>query len=109
MPPGNVGLLRTFTAADVFSKISQLIKCMAKVSRDVLIVSKLSYLSEQASEKEYVRVLPLLSRVETLQAACIATEVIDVARYKIIRKHSKILELLRQRSHKPFVFVFNKN
>lgn len=82
---------------------------MAKVSRDVLIVSKLSYLSDQASEKEYLRILPLLSKVETLQAACISTEVIDVARYKIIKKPSKVLELIRKRQHKPFVFVFNKN
>lgn len=82
---------------------------MAKVSRDVLIVSKLSNISEQELEKEFYSLLPLLGKVETMESHCRATEIIDIARYKITRKPSKIMEALRKRSHKPFVFVFNKN
>lgn len=83
---------------------------MAKVSRDVLIVSRLSAMSERALEQEYQRVSRLLYSVENLQNACVATEIHDLARYKIIRKPFKVLEAVRKhQTSKPFVFLFNKN
>ncbi len=83
---------------------------MANVSRDVLIVSRLSGMSEKALEQEYRRVTKLLYSVESLQNACNVSEIHDVARYKIIRKPHKVLEAIKkQLTSKPFVFLFNKN
>ena len=83
---------------------------MEKVSRDVLIVSKLSVLSEKALEQEYQHISQLLHNVETLQMTCIATEIHDLSRYKIIRKPHLVLDALKKRqTAKPFVFLFNKN
>ena len=83
---------------------------MANVSRDVLIVSRLSGMSEVALEREYRQVTQLLNSVEGLQNACNVSEIHDVSRYKIVRKPHKVLEAFRKRQMgKPFVFLFNKN
>lgn len=83
---------------------------MANVSRDVLIVSRLSGISEKALEHEYRQISQLLYSVETVQNICNTTEVLDVARYKIIRKPHKVREALERRQvSKPFIFLFNKN
>lgn len=82
---------------------------MAKVCRDVLIVSRLSYLSEKAMEKEMERVSRLLYGVEAIQHHCRSVELIDIARHKITRKPQHVIEALRQKQNKPFVFTFHRN
>jgi hypothetical protein len=82
---------------------------MTKVSRDVLIVSKLSYLSEKAMEREYNRVIQLLYQVEKSDAHLLATEILDLPRFKIIRKPAKVAAFIRRNIDKPFLFVSNKN
>jgi hypothetical protein len=82
---------------------------MTKVSRDVLIVSRLSYLSEKAMEREYNRVVRLLHQVEKSDAHLLATEILDLPRFKIIRKPAKVSAIIRRNSFKPFLFISNQN
>ena len=82
---------------------------MAKISRDVLIVSKLSYLSNSALEMELDRITRLLSTVETSENYYQAIEIIDLPRYRIIRNPLKVKEALHRRPTKSFVFICNKN
>jgi hypothetical protein len=82
---------------------------MAKISRDVLIVSKLSYLSDSALEMELDRITRLLYDVESSESYYQAIEIIDLPRYRIIRKPLKVKEALHRQSTKPFVFICNKN
>ena len=82
---------------------------MAKISRDVLIVSKLSYLSNSALEIELDRITRLLYNVETSQNYYQAIEIIDLPRYRIIKNPLKVKEALHRQPAKPFVFICNKN
>lgn len=82
---------------------------MAKVSRDVLIVSKTSYLSDVAMEMELHRITRLLHTVESSQSHLLATEILDLPRFRIIRKPLKVQEALLRQPMKPFVFICNKN
>lgn len=38
-----------------------------------------------------------------------AIEVIDLQRYKLVSRQQKVRMLLRERAHKPFIFVVGKN
>lgn len=82
---------------------------MAKISRDVLIVSKLSYLSDSALEMELHRITQLLLDVESSKNYFLATEIIDLPRYRIIRKPQKVKDALPSHAARPFVFICNKN
>ena len=82
---------------------------MAKISLDVLIVSKMPFLRDSALEKELHQITRLLYNVESSQNYFLATEVIDLNRFRIIRKPNKVREALSKLVSKPFVFICNKN
>ena len=82
---------------------------MAKVSRDVLIVSKTSYLSDVALEMELHRITRLLHHVESSQNYLLATEILDLPRFRVIKKPLKVKEALLRQPMKPFIFISNKN
>ena len=78
-------------------------------NRDLLVLMKHDSISEAAMERELDLLSSLLYSVESLQCFCIANEVIDVNKYKIIQKPHLIQQAIREKSHKPFVFICNKN
>ena len=78
-------------------------------NRDLLVLVKHDSISEAAMERELDLLSSLLYSVESLQSFCIANEVIDVNKYKIIQKPHLIQQAIREKSHKPFVFICNKN
>ncbi len=78
-------------------------------NRDLLVLMKDNALSEAAMEHEVEILNNILYNVESLHSFCIANEVIDVNKYKIIKKPHQIQQAIRERSHKPFVFICNKN
>lgn len=51
----------------------------------------------------------LLYKVEQLQIFCIANEVLDVNRCKVIRKQHLIQQVISSSTLAPFVFISNKN
>lgn len=77
--------------------------------RDLLFVSKYSTLSDLEMEKEMQLLNQLLYGVESMSTSALVNEVIDLNRYKIIRKPWQVARAIRQKSNKAFVFIYNKN
>jgi len=78
-------------------------------NRDLLVLMKHDSVSEAAMEHEITLLNNILYSVESIHSFCIANEVIDINKYKIIQKPHLIQQAIREKSHKPFVFVYNKN
>ena len=78
-------------------------------NRDLLVLVKNTSISNDAMEREVDLLNIILYNVESLHSFCIANEVIDVNKYKIIQKPHLIQQAIREKSHKPFVFICNKN
>lgn len=82
---------------------------MKSSNRDLLVLSKKVSLDPRELEQEVELLHELLFHVEALSNFCHATEIIDVNRYKIIYKAHIIEQIIREKSLKPFQFLFNKN
>jgi len=82
---------------------------MISGNRDILVLTKYQVPDPVAMEQELQFLDKLLFKVENLHTFCIVNEIIDLNKYKIIKKHHLIHQIIRERSIKPFVFIFNKN
>jgi len=82
---------------------------MKSVNRDLLVLTKYDVPDPVAMEQEIEFLNKLLFTVENLHTYCMVNEVIDVNKYKIIRKPHLIHQIIRERNIKPFVFIFNRN
>jgi hypothetical protein len=82
---------------------------MKSPNRDLLVLLKDELMSQHSIEQEVELLHELLYRVESIDNFCIANEVIDLNRFKIIRKPHLILQVVRQHELKPFQFICNKN
>lgn len=78
-------------------------------NRDLLVLTKKQTMNAQELEREVELLVNLLFEAEKIDAFCIANEVIDLNRYKIISKPYLIQKIIRQRKAKSFVFFSNKN
>ncbi len=78
-------------------------------NRDLLVLTKRSAMKPGELEHEVELLVDLLFHVENITAFCIANELIDLNRYKIIRKPHLIQQILREKKIKPFVFISNLN
>jgi len=77
--------------------------------RDLLVVSKLATLNEAEMQKELNFLDRLLCDVESMANYAIVNEIVDINTYKIIRKPLLVARAIRDKSHKPFIFICNKN
>jgi hypothetical protein len=82
---------------------------MKSFNRDLLVLSKKASLDPGELEHEVEQLHQILFFTETMQNFCIANELIDVNRYKIITKPHLIQRLVQEGELKPFQFVCNKN
>ena len=82
---------------------------MKTKNRDLLVLLKDDFSTEQAIENELERLNELLLKTETMLNFCVANEILDFNRYKIYQEYNKILKVLNQDKLKPFQFVCNKN
>jgi hypothetical protein len=82
---------------------------MKTPNRDLLVLVKDEDANEQSMEQELEQLNDLLFHYETLESFCIAHEVFDVNKYKIVRKPEILQKIIRQRHLKPFQFICNKN
>ena len=82
---------------------------MNMYNRDLLVLSKQNAFYPDKIQQEVEWINSLLNKVEVMQQFCIVNEVIDVNKYKIIQKPHIILQIIREKSLKPFVFISNKN
>ena len=82
---------------------------MKTKNRDLLVLLKDDFRTEQAIENELERLNELLLRTETMSNFCVANEILDFNRYKIYQEYNKIVKVLSQNKLKPFQFICNKN
>lgn len=81
---------------------------MSPQNRDLLVLSKRETMNPRELEHEVELLVDLLYHVENMDAFCVANEIIDLNRYKIIHKPYMIKQAVRGKL-KPFVFISNNN
>ncbi len=82
---------------------------MTSQNRDLLVLTKRETMNASELEHEVELLVDLLFHVESLDSFCVANEVIDVNRYKIIRKPHVIKQIVRGLKLNAFVFISNLN
>ena len=82
---------------------------MKSPNRDLLVLLKDEYMSEQSIEQEVELLNEMLFHVESMDNFCKAHGVFDLNRYKSYTKSEQIIQVVRQREIRPFQFVCNKN
>jgi hypothetical protein len=82
---------------------------MNKTNRDLLVLLKENGFNKEAVEFELEQINRMLTVYETVESLCIAHEVADLNKYRMLHKHRHISEVLKQRELRPFTFLLNKN
>jgi hypothetical protein len=82
---------------------------MKTPNRDLLVLLKDESPSDLSMEHELEQLNEILFLTETMENFCIASEVFDLNKYKIIEDRKKLVSILNQQELKPFQFIFNKN
>lgn len=82
---------------------------MNKMNRDLLVLFNQELLSQQAIEHEVELLHELLHNVENLDNLVIAHEILDLNKYKVIKKSLVLRNTIRQQELKAFVFLNCKN
>jgi hypothetical protein len=82
---------------------------MKKQTRDIILLRKDMASDEQSIEREVVVLNTLLQTVETLDSLCVAYELIDLNRFKVVHDRTALGKALKPNALKPFQFLFNRN
>jgi len=82
---------------------------MKRQTRDLLLLRKDEVLDEKSIEMEVAVLNNLLQSVETTAALCVAYELIDINRFKILHDQLSISRVLKPNALKPFQFLVNRN
>jgi hypothetical protein len=98
------------TVAVLPKKVSWVIeKVMKRQTRDLLLLRKDEVQDEKSIEMEVAVLNNLLQNVETTAALCVAYELIDINRFKILHDQLSISKALKPNALKPFQFLVNRN
>lgn len=82
---------------------------MNNLNRDLLVLFNQELMTPQAIEHEVELLHVILYDVEQIDNLIAAHEIIDLNKYKIIKKHQQLKAILLQQEIKPFVFLSCKN
>ena len=82
---------------------------MKRQTRDLLLLRKDDVQDKKSIEMEIAVLNNLLQNVETTAALCIAFELIDINRFKILHDQLSIAKVLKPNALKPFQFLINRN
>ena len=82
---------------------------MNRINRDLLVLFNQELMSPQAIENEVELLHELLFSVERLDNLVSVHEVIDLNKYKVIKKYIAVRKIIRLQELKPFVFLNCKN
>jgi hypothetical protein len=82
---------------------------MKSPNRDLLVLLKDEHMSEHAIEREVERLNALLFTVESFDNICVAHELIDLNRFKVIHEPKMVINAVKSKTLKPFVFLSNMN
>jgi len=77
--------------------------------RDLLVLVKDEFVSEQFMEQELEQLNEMLFHYETIDKFCMVHEMFDIDKYKTIDKLQLMKLLMRKKELKPFQFICNKN
>jgi hypothetical protein len=82
---------------------------MNNPNRDLLVLFNQELMTPQSIEHEVELLHQLLYAIERIENLTIAHEIIDLNKYRVINKSTKLRKLIRQKGLKPFVFLNCKN
>ena len=82
---------------------------MKRQTRDLLLLRKDDVQDKTSIEMEVAVLNNLLQNVETTAALCVAYELIDLNRFKILNDQLSISKVLKPNGLKPFQFLVNRN
>ncbi len=82
---------------------------MKSPNRDLLVLLKDESMSEHAIEREVERLNKMLFDVESFDNISVSHELIDLNKYKIYHERKIVLQAIKEKGLKPFVFLFNMN
>jgi hypothetical protein len=82
---------------------------MKSPNRDLLVLLKDEFMSEHAIEREVARLNEMLFDVESFDNISVSHELIDMNKYRIYNERKLVLQALKQKELKPFVFLYNMN
>lgn len=82
---------------------------MKSTRRDLLVLSKNTAADQREIDSELEKLHELLFTVECVENFCLANEIIDVNKYRIISNPIKIEKIISKNKMKPFQFINNKN
>ena len=82
---------------------------MKACNRDLLVLVKDEYMNERLMEQELEQLNDLLFLYETMESFCVAHEVFDIRRHKIIDRMKTMQKIIKQKDLKAFQFICNKN
>jgi hypothetical protein len=82
---------------------------MKSSKRDLLVLSRKASTDQRGLELEIEMLHNLLFTAESIENFCIANEIIDINRYKVICEPFKIQKIIGKNRMKAFQFINNKN
>jgi hypothetical protein len=82
---------------------------MKTPNRDLLVLVKDEFLNNDDMEFELEKLNQLLLSFETMDKFCVAHEIFDMNKFKIIHDSTIIQRIIKQKDLKPFEFICNKN
>lgn len=82
---------------------------MKNFNRDLLLVTKKNELNQSELEQTIVALDVVLYEVESFSNICCANEVFDLNKFKIYSSTKDVAFYIRNKAHKPYVFISNKN
>lgn len=82
---------------------------MNNPNRDILVLFKQELMTLQAMEQQVMLLHEMLFHVEKMDNIVTAHEILDLNKFKVIRKAVRIKQFLRLNTEKPFVFLNNLN
>ena len=77
--------------------------------RDLLVISKTAFESDDALEQEVLMLNELLHKVEILQNIACSAEIFDLTRCRVFKKPEMVIKQLQEKQLRSFVFICNKN
>ncbi len=78
-------------------------------NRDLLVLANKANLTEVELEHEVKLLHGLIFSIEDANHFCVAHELVDINRYRIINNHLTIQNYISEKKNKPFVFISCKN
>ncbi len=82
---------------------------MKTSNRDLLVLVKDDTMNERQMELQLEQLNSLLFQLETVENFCVAHEIFDLNKHKVIDNRKKMIQFVHKSSLKAFQFICNKN